>query len=75
MKSHETYPNSSNIQRISWTDLENGEDPILTVDFVSGQVWQYWPVPEDVYDDFAGAPSAGKFFHERIKGKYQEKRL
>lgn len=57
---------SSMIRRVVFDD----EAGALTVCFRSGLRYVYDGVPRGVYDAIAGAASAGRFFNERIKGRY-----
>lgn len=53
-----------------------GYDPAsqtLEVEFASGPIWEYWPVPPAMYRDLQAAPSVGKYFLANIRGKYQER--
>lgn len=62
---------SSNIRSI-------GYDPAsrtLEVEFNSGGVYQYFDVPESVYQDFMQATSKGSYFHRYIKGRYPYRRV
>ena len=43
----------------------------LTVIFVSGTVYIYKKVPEEVYEEMKAAFSKGVFLNERIKGTYK----
>jgi hypothetical protein len=56
-----------------------GYDPdnaILEIEFKSnGSRWQYYDVPQYVYDEMMCADSVGKYFHANIKGKYRESRV
>jgi hypothetical protein len=47
----------------------------LEVEFNSGAVWQYYDVPENVYNDMINSGSLGKFFHANIKGQYSESQV
>lgn len=42
----------------------------LKVFFVSGSVYLYKNVPEQVYTALIHAPSKGQFFHSRIRDRY-----
>lgn len=42
----------------------------LEVEFVTGAVYRYSGVPQDVYEDFRQAPSKGGFFNQHIKNAY-----
>jgi len=55
---------SSNIASI-------GYDPVtstLEIEFHSGARYQYFAVPQEIYDGLMNAPSKGAFFHQFIKG-------
>ena len=43
----------------------------LYVTFLSGKVYAYLNVPEDVYEEMKAAFSKGKYLNEHIKGKYE----
>lgn len=60
---------SSNVHSIGY---ENGT---LFVRFLSGAFYEYYAVPEDVYEAFINAPSKGKFVHYCLKGRYLYKRV
>jgi hypothetical protein len=45
----------------------------LYVTFLSGKVYAYLNVPEDVYEEMKAAFSKGKFLNENVKGKYDFK--
>jgi hypothetical protein len=62
---------SSNIASI-------GYDPgsqTLQVEFQGGRVYQYFDVPEGVFQEFLAASSKGKFFHANIKGSFRYARV
>ena len=42
----------------------------LYITFTSGGTYAYYNVPESVYNELVKAPSPGKYFQEKIKGKY-----
>ena len=46
----------------------------LEIEIKDGAVWQYYDVPENVYNDMISG-SIGKFFHSNIKGQYAESRI
>lgn len=60
---------SSIIDRISW------EDGNLYVRFLSGSLYVYFNVPEDVYSIFQQSQSKGQFLHTEIKDKYDFNKL
>lgn len=43
----------------------------LTVIFISGTVYIYKKVPEDVYEEMKNASSKGIFLNRHIKGAYK----
>lgn len=58
-------PDSSTITSI---DHKDGK---LHVEFKSGGTYHYADVPESIFHEMKAAPSAGKFLHANIKGKFQ----
>ena len=42
----------------------------LEVEFVSGAIYRYRGVSQDVFEDLRQAPSKGAFFNVRIKDAY-----
>lgn len=42
----------------------------LEVEFVSGAVYRYRGVPQDVFEDLRQAPSKGAHFNQHIKDAY-----
>lgn len=47
----------------------------LTIDFRSKRSYAYADVPQDIYTELIHAPSAGKYFDSRIRGKYVEREV
>jgi len=43
---------------------------VLTIKFKFGGTYDYIDVEEELFNEMKEAPSVGKFFHARIKGKY-----
>jgi len=41
----------------------------------SGQVWQYYDVPESTYNDVCAAGSLGRAFNAVIKNQFREARV
>jgi hypothetical protein len=48
----------------------DADNEMLEVQFVSGSIYRYREVEEDVYDRFLAASSKGSFFNEHIKDAY-----
>jgi len=58
-------PDSSHIEAVHWNDQR------LAVKFKGTEqeyVWHH--VPRGVFESFQKAPSAGKFFHRFVQGKF-----
>lgn len=55
-----------------------GYDPsslTLEVEFKDGYIYQYFDVPETVYQEFMRANSKGQFLHANIRNSYRYTRL
>lgn len=49
---------------------------ILEIVFKSdGEVWQYYEVPDFVFEEFINSDSKGRFFLKNIRGKYHDTRV
>ena len=57
---------SSNIASVGY----DAEKKILEIEFYHGAVYQYFDVPEKVYEELMIAPSQGAYFAHEIKQKY-----
>lgn len=42
----------------------------LEVEFKGGVVWQYMHFPEEMWYEFLGAPSQGKYFNSQIRPRF-----
>ena len=58
---------SSNLSSIGY----DSESHTLEIEFHSGGVYQYFDVPQSVYDALMSAPSHGSFFHRNVRDKYR----
>lgn len=58
---------SSNIASIGY-DVNS---QTLEVEFLNGGVYQYFDVPEQVYNDLMNASSHGQYLAQNIKGNYR----
>ena len=47
----------------------------MDVEFRHGEVYRFFLVPQAVFRDFIEAPSAGRFFAERVRSQFREVRL
>lgn len=54
-----------------------GHTRVLEIEFESGRVYQYFDVPQDIYDAVLQSDSKGRYFNTHIRGKfpYQEIQL
>lgn len=48
---------------------------IMEIGFVNETVYQYFDVPEYVFQGLLSAPSAGTYFNTMVKGVYRYSRL
>lgn len=64
------YVSSSNIASIGY----DPDNQVLEIEFLSGAVYQYYDVPQSVYDGLMAADSHGKFL-DVYKKKRQEYQL
>ena len=66
-------------QPVSSSNIANiGYDPVsqtLEVGFLRGGVYQYYNVPQSIYQGLMGASSHGSYLARYIKGSYQYKRI
>ena len=44
---------------------------VLTVEFKNGGRYNYYDVPEGIFDQMKAAPSKGQFLAQNIKGRYR----
>lgn len=66
-----TPVHSSNIRSVGY-DLAS---QTLEVEFHNGGLYQYYGVPETIYQGFMQAASKGSFFNNHIKDRYRYRRL
>ena len=55
-----------------------GYDPpseILEVEFQNGSIYQYYNVPQSIYDGLVKAPSAGRFFAYEVRNSFPYSRV
>lgn len=48
---------------------------VLIIVFVSGSVYEYYEVPQEVYDEFKSYREKGVFYNTQIKNKYRFARV
>lgn len=64
-----TSVSSSNIASIGY------EDCTLEIEFNGGRIYQYYDVPEDVFNELMSASSHGQYFNRHVKNIYQYKQI
>ena len=62
---------SSNIVSVGYDSASD----TLEVEFMSGSVYQYYNVPQLIYDNFVAAPSVGQFFAYQIRNAFPYSRV
>lgn len=51
------------------------EGDVLEIEFTDGGLYRYFGVPGSIFRGLIAAPSAGRYFHSRIKERYRFQRL
>lgn len=62
---------SSNLSSIGY----DAENETLEVQFNHGGVYQYFDVPENVYEELMNADSHGRYFVQNIKDDYEFQKM
>lgn len=62
---------SSNLASIGY----DSENEILEVEFNHGGVYQYFDVPENVFDELMNADSHGFYFSANIRNDYEYQKM
>ena len=62
---------SSNLESIGY----DAENEILEVEFKHGGVYQYFDVPQNVYEELMNASSHGVYFSANIRNDYEYQKL
>lgn len=65
------YVQSSNVTAIGY----DGGTETLEVEFNTGAIYQYYNVPQHIYDELIQSPSKGQFMHIYIKNAYSFSRV
>jgi hypothetical protein len=66
-----TNLSSSTISEVGFEANSN----TLEILFRDGRVYQYFDVPENIFDALKAASSAGQFFHQNIRGVFRFARV
>ena len=64
-------PASSNIARFAYDDGSR----VLKVEFMNGSVYDYFDVPNHVFNEMRNASSKGQYLAQQIKGTYRYARV
>lgn len=64
-------PESSNIGGFGYDQ----KSQVLTVEFKNGGQYEYYDVPETIFEQMKIAPSKGQFLFQCIKGTYRYARV
>lgn len=58
---------STNLSAVGY----DSENKILTIEFNDGGLYEYYDVPQNIYDELMSASSKGSFFHRFIRDAYR----
>lgn len=68
----ERHPvSSSNLQAVGYDHSTH----VLEVEFTNGSVYQYFDVPQSIYQGLMAAPSKGSYLHTHIKDLYSYRQI
>jgi len=62
-----TFLESSIVKAAEWDPFTK----VMTITFSQDGKYDYIGVPQELFEAFTKAPSAGKFFHQNIRGKFE----
>jgi len=62
---------SSNVASVGY----DSDSSTLEVEFKDGSIYQYFDVPEAIYNGLIGAGSVGGFLASQVKGTYRFSRI
>ena len=62
---------SSTLERVAY----DRSSMTLTIEFKSGMTYQYFDVPEHVFNELLSAGSAGQYLAQNIKSSYRYARM
>ena len=60
-------PESSNIARFAY----DADSHVMTVEFTNGATYNYYDVPNFIFDQMKAASSKGQFLAQNVKGVYR----
>lgn len=62
---------SSNLRAVDYSPLTQ----TLTIQFHGGRVYEYYGVPQSIFDGLLAAESKGRFHHIHIRYSYRYRRI
>ncbi|AWA39449.1 KTSC domain-containing protein [Pseudomonas fluorescens] len=62
---------SSNVASVG----HDGASQVLEVEFLNGAVYEYYDVPEHIYQELIAASSVGSYLAQRVKNVYSFSRV
>jgi hypothetical protein len=63
-------PESSNIAQFAYDE----DSQVLKVEFKNGSVYDYFDIPEHIFQAMRNAPSKGQYLAQEVKGRYRYSR-
>lgn len=60
-------PESSNIVRVGYDSTNR----VLKVEFKNGGVYDYFDIPDHIFNGMRNAPSKGQYLAQQVKGHYR----
>ncbi|WP_166417453.1 KTSC domain-containing protein [Cochlodiniinecator piscidefendens] len=62
---------SSNVSAVGY----DSDTSTLQIQFNDGSLYQYFDVPEHIFDGLRTADSAGRYLHQNVKGVFRYSRV
>ncbi|CCH49338.1 KTSC domain-containing protein [Pseudodesulfovibrio piezophilus] len=62
---------SSNLAAVGYDE----DSSTMQVEFNNGSIYQYFDVPEHVFEELRDADSVGRYFNANVKGVYRYSRV
>lgn len=62
---------SSNVESVGYDE----DSQTLEIEFKNGTLYQYFDVPQNIFNSLVGADSVGIYLAENIKGSYRYSRV
>lgn len=66
-----SHVESSNIESIGY----DSQNQTLEIEFLNGSIYQYFDVPEQIYEGIMQADSHGKYLAANVKGYYRYSKI